>query len=91
MAWLIQRAIRQRGLLPRLAQASAPSAADAQPLAVIVPARDEAANIGQCLQSLLGQDYPAERLRIVVIDDQSADATAAIVAAVAAQHPRISR
>jgi chlorobactene glucosyltransferase len=90
MAWLIQRAIRQRGLLPRLAQASAPSAADAQPLAVIVPARDEAANIGQCLQSLLGQDYPAERLRIVVIDDQSADATAAIVAAVAAQHPRIS-
>ena len=38
MAWLMQRAIKQRGLLPRLAQASAPSAADAQPLAVIVPA-----------------------------------------------------
>ena len=90
MAWLIQRAIKQRGLLPRLAQASAPSAADAPPLAVIVPARDEAANIGECVQSLLGQDYPAERLRIVVIDDQSADATAAIVAALAAQHPLIS-
>lgn len=57
---------------------------------MIVPARDEAANIGRCIESLLAQDYPRERLGITVIDDGSRDATPAIVAAIAAQHPSVS-
>jgi hopene-associated glycosyltransferase HpnB len=45
------------------------------PLAAIVPARDEAAVIDTAAASLAAQDVP---LRIVVVDDGSADATAAI-------------
>ncbi len=90
MAWLIMRSARQRGLLPRLVRA-APPPPDAAPLiTVIVPARDEAANIGSCLQALVAQDYPASSVRVLVIDDHSADATAAIVRGVAARHRQIS-
>jgi hopene-associated glycosyltransferase HpnB len=44
-------------------------------VAVIVPARDEAALLPQTLPSLLTQDYPGE-LRVVLVDDMSADGTA---------------
>ncbi len=90
VSWLILRAVRQRGLLPRLVAASPPSGEQAPHLTVIVPARDEEANIGRCLQSLLAQDYPARRLGILVVDDHSADATAAIVRALAARHRQIA-
>ncbi len=49
----------------------------APPVTVVVPARDEAALIGQSLRSLLAQDY-AGKLRIVVVDDDSSDATGTI-------------
>jgi chlorobactene glucosyltransferase len=88
--WLILRAIGQRGLLPRLSTTAAPLANAAPHLTVIIPARDEAANIGRCLRSLLAQDYPADRLKVLVIDDHSADDTAAIVRAIAARHPQVS-
>ena len=48
MAWLILRAVKQRGLLPRLDEAPPPSE-QAPRIAVIVPARNEEANIGRCL------------------------------------------
>ena len=89
VAWLILRAVRQRGLLPRLVRVSPPSDEPAPAVTVIVPARDEEANIGRCLQSLLRQDYPAARLAIVVVDDHSADTTAAIVRGLAQRHPQI--
>ena len=41
----------------------------------IVPARDEAAVIGQAVDSLIRQDYPGP-LAILVIDDESSDGTA---------------
>ena len=47
-------------------------------VSVILPARNESRNIGSCLQSLLRQDYPAALLEIIVVDDHSEDATAAI-------------
>ncbi len=47
-------------------------------ISVLIPARNEAATIGACLQSLLAQKYP--NCEILVLDDQSEDATAAIVA-----------
>jgi len=90
VAWLILRAVRQRGLLPRLVRVSPPSDEPAPAVTVIVPARDEEANIGRCLQSLLRQDYPATRLAIVVVDDHSADTTAAIVRGLAQRHPQIA-
>jgi hopene-associated glycosyltransferase HpnB len=45
-------------------------------IAVVVPARDEAGFVMQSIASLLAQDYPGE-LRIVLVDDQSSDGTAA--------------
>lgn len=54
----------------------------AQPsVAVLIPARNEAANIEACLLSLLAQDYP--NLQISLYDDQSTDDTAAIARGVA--------
>ena len=46
------------------------------PMVAVIPARDEAASIGQTVQSLLAQDYPD--LQILVVDDGSTDATATV-------------
>jgi chlorobactene glucosyltransferase len=46
-------------------------------VSVIVPARNEEANISACVESLIRQDYP--NFEIIVIDDNSEDATADIV------------
>jgi hopene-associated glycosyltransferase HpnB len=48
----------------------------------IVPARDEALYVGQCVTSLLRQDYPGD-LSIVLVDDESSDGTAAVARAAA--------
>ena len=48
-------------------------------VAVLVAARDEEASIARCLDALLAQDYPADRLQIIVADDHSTDRTAEIV------------
>ncbi len=45
---------------------------------VVVPARNESAHLARCLDALLAQDYPADRFRIVVVDDHSEDETAAL-------------
>jgi hopene-associated glycosyltransferase HpnB len=44
----------------------------------VVPARNEADGIAACVKSLLAQDYSGP-FKIVVVDDQSEDATAAVV------------
>lgn len=50
---------------------------------VIVPARDEAETIGPVIASLLDQQY-AGRFRVILVDDDSTDATAEIARAAAA-------
>lgn len=56
---------------------------------VIIPARNEAANIKACVDSILNQDYPAAAFEIIVIDDFSEDDTAFIVDALSQQHPQV--
>ncbi|MHB1320099.1 MAG: glycosyltransferase [Acidithiobacillus ferrivorans] len=41
----------------------------------VVPARNEAEGIGDCVSALLRQDYPGV-LHVIVVDDQSSDGTA---------------
>jgi chlorobactene glucosyltransferase len=48
-------------------------------VSVLVPARDEEANIGACLDSLLAQDDPNHE--ILVLDDRSRDATPDLIRA----------
>ena len=45
-------------------------------VSVILAARNEEDNIEACLKSLLSQDYPDNLFEIIVVDDNSADATA---------------
>src|SRR3954466_5776347 len=40
-------------------------------VSVIIPARNEALNIEQCLDSLLAQSYPKEYCEIIVVNDFS--------------------
>ena len=56
-------------------------------VSVIVPARDEAANIGACLDAVRAQ--AGVDLDIVVVDDQSRDATPQLVAQRMAIDPRV--
>ncbi|HEX5509115.1 MAG TPA: glycosyltransferase family 2 protein [Pseudolabrys sp.] len=89
-AWLIFRAFNQRGLLQPLAVTPPTALASRSRVAVIVPARDEAENIGPCLQSLLNQDFPASRLSVLVVDDHSGDDTAVLAARVAEKHAHVT-
>ena len=56
---------------------------------VIIPARNEAANIKACVDSILNQDYPTDAFEIIVIDDFSEDDTAFIVQALSQQYPQV--
>lgn len=56
-------------------------------LSVVVPARDEEADIENCLRSILASDYP--HLELIVVNDRSADGTGGIIDRVAAQDARV--
>lgn len=62
---------------------------DLPDIAVLVAARNEENNIERCLRSLIEQNYPKEKITILVGNDQSADRTAAIVDAFAGKVPNI--
>jgi chlorobactene glucosyltransferase len=46
-------------------------------VSILVPARNEANHIEECVRSLIGQKY--EKLEVLVLDDQSTDETSTIV------------
>lgn len=55
-----------------------------QPLplvSVVIPMRNEAAHIADCVDSVLAQDYPAERLELIVVDGDSDDNSVAVLRA----------
>ncbi|MGD0797302.1 MAG: glycosyltransferase family A protein [Acidobacteriaceae bacterium] len=88
LAWLSRLLEAMHGLptIPNLAEARIDRDAVSAPrLTVIVPARDEAAMIGACLESLLNQDCP--ELYILAVDDRSDDATREIIEVLATQNP----
>ncbi|MEN8171209.1 MAG: glycosyltransferase [Pseudomonadota bacterium] len=58
-------------------------------VSIIIPARDEARNIGQALQCITQLDYPEERLEVIVVNDRSTDGTAEIVNQYSAEHANI--
>jgi cellulose synthase/poly-beta-1,6-N-acetylglucosamine synthase-like glycosyltransferase len=59
--------------------ASPPLTTPSTAVTIIIPARNEEANIGNCLESIISQNYPAHLLQIIVADDFSTDNTAAII------------
>ncbi|HRH70990.1 MAG TPA: glycosyltransferase, partial [Flavobacteriales bacterium] len=63
-------AITERKVAPTIPDEDAPI------ISVIVPARDEEENITAVLQDLFAQDYPRDRMQVVVVDDGGSDGTA---------------
>src|SRR5687767_4141658 len=62
-----------------------PAYADPPLVSIIVPARNEAINIGHCLSSLVTSSYPHRE--IIVVDDASTDSTGDIARAFADREP----
>lgn len=60
-----------------------------EPVAVLLPLRDEATRVTPCLRALLAQ-RGVPGLRVVVLDDGSTDGTADVVRAVAGDDPRVT-
>lgn len=58
-------------------------------VSVIMPIRNEAAFIGRSLGAVLAQDYPHDRMEVLVADGMSTDDTRVIVQQLAARHPDI--
>lgn len=56
---------------------------------VVVPCRNEEKHIGGCLESILANDYPNDRLEILVLEGRSEDRTGEIVAGYSARYPII--
>ena len=50
-----------------------------EPASIVIAMRNEAKHVERCLTSILGQDFPAERMEIIVVDDNSEDDTAELV------------
>lgn len=96
LAWAILRMVRQARLYRSLAapddraqQESRDAPQGGWPrVAIVVPARDEADVIGRCVGGLLGQDYPRDRLSVILVDDGSSDGTADVARAAAGDDPR---
>lgn len=80
-----QLAVRRLGDDP---DADDPDASARPMVSVLVPARNEAAHIAACLQTLLDQDYP--NFEVLVLDDESEDDTPAILAELAAADGRLT-
>ena len=56
---------------------------------IVIPARNEAANIENCIAGILAQNYPSHLFELIVIDDFSEDETANIVGSLALQHNNV--
>jgi chlorobactene glucosyltransferase len=56
-------------------------------VSVLIPARNEEENIEACLHSLQKQDYP--NFEILVLDDNSVDNTASLIAEIATEDERV--
>ncbi|QNI51273.1 beta-glycosyltransferase/ family 2 [Synechococcus sp. RS9915] len=74
-------------LAPQL-QAAADAPVPQTSLTVVIPAYNEAGNIGACLASVLNGQPPCVDWEVLVVDDDSTDSTAELAVACAARHPQ---
>ena len=58
-------------------------------VSIIIPCRNEEKFIGKCLDSIIAQDYPKDRIEVLVIDGRSTDRTREIVKKYAQKYPFI--
>ncbi|MBN2413844.1 glycosyltransferase [candidate division KSB1 bacterium] len=58
-------------------------------ITIIVIARDEEKNIADCMNALLNQDFPKQKIQILIIDDDSRDNTYNIASSIASENPLV--
>jgi len=58
-------------------------------VSLLMPVRNEASFIERSLGAVLAQDYPRDRIEVIVADGLSTDATREIIEALAEQHPNL--
>lgn len=73
---------------PSLQAAPADACPEGVSLTVVVPAYNEADNIADCVSALLASEAPCARWTLLVVDDDSSDATANLARAAAQADPR---
>ncbi len=81
-------------MLPGLAPAAGEAAENGPPsslplVSVLLPVRDEAPFIERTLEAILAQDYPADRIEILVADGRSSDGTRRLIEKLCEQHRRL--
>ena len=80
--------IRQLETYPLLSLKFSPSPGETYPrVSVLIPVRNEEANIERCVRTLLRQDYP--NFEVVVLDDDSTDQTPQILERLVTQDERV--
>lgn len=88
LVWSFLKSLR----LVRNQRTMPPVALDAQDwpsLDIVVPVKDEEANITACLESVLAQDHPNGA--VIAVNDRSTDGTVAAIQAIQDRHPEVRR
>jgi len=57
-------------------------------VSIIIPCRNEEKHIGKCLETILKQNYPKERMEVLVVDGMSEDKTRKIVKRFQIRNPK---
>ncbi len=58
-------------------------------VSVVIPMYNAASYVGRCLRSVLEQDYPSEKVEIIVVDGASTDCSVAVVRNFIRDNPRV--
>lgn len=58
-------------------------------VSVIVAARNEEANIEACIKSLVGLEYPRDKIEIIIMNDRSTDRTGEIIKSLVQIYPEL--
>jgi len=78
------------GESPQCQQKNVPRDPSNRPfVSVVMPVRNEATFIARSLKAVLAQDYPSERMEVIVADGMSTDRTRQIVQSFQSQHPGV--
>lgn len=75
--------------LPKRLSRSQALAEELPKVTVIIPAFNESTAIRQTIENKLGQDYPLDKLEVIVVSDESEDGTDEIVQEITLKHPNV--
>lgn len=75
--------------VPLFAAANTNVPVDGTTFSIIIPARNEASIIHECLVSVLSQSYPSNRFEVILVDDHSTDDTALIAEGLQQQYANL--